>query len=635
MWFSEVPRYHQRRVTSTSVLAIALAGFSAFAASSESVDADVSALARVGFSKAPSFSTDQKRVAFVSDVSGTPQVWLTPVDGGWPSRVTSLPDPVVDVHWSPSEDRIAFTARSGAGARTQLYLVSPDGTGLRKIASGDRDTNWWGTWSPDGDWLAFSSDRRNGSSMDVYRIDLASGETRLAIRNGVAGRVTDIADDRRRAAMIRTDAEANTQLLIVNLVDGGETSALSLPAPSTVRDAVFSRDGESLYIVTNHGRDRFGLGVLRFDDEQSIGAMEWLRSSEDADLDEVTLSFATNTAALLWNDSGRSALEFVDLESGETIGEPGLPQPVASGIVFSADGELLAMTLSGSTSPREIWLFDQVTGAFRRLTQTPDAGVDVAAFVSPQLVEYRSHDGLEIQAWLYRSPSGNRPGPLVLSFHDGPDGQERPDFQRSHQALLERGISVLAPNVRGSYGYGTAFTELDNGSLRANAFRDIQASVDYVVESGIAEPGRIGVMGAGYGGYMAMAALTQYPELFAAGVSVCGFYDLVSAPANLRPWAVSRWIREYGEPETQTDMLHALSPARALDRVRAPILFLHGSDDSLTPPAVVEQMVSRLQDRNLSAELLLFPGEARHIERTAHRTQELAAMVEWFRSLTQ
>jgi len=622
-------------VIRASVLAIVPVVFAAFAAGQQAATTDTAALARIASSGSPSFSPDGSRVAFLSDVSGSRQVWVAPVDGGWPAKLTSLPEAVRQVSWSPAGDLLAFTAASGAGRSSQIYLVAPDGTGLRRITSGGREANQWGAWSGNRKLLAFSSDRRAAASMDGYQYDVASGETKLVIRADGTDRFTDLPGDGSIAAVVQTDDEGNTEALIVNLRDGKQTPGFAARAPSVVRDAVLANGGTSLYLVTNEGRDRFGLAVLRLEKDEAPGPLEWLREREDADIEELAVSPSGDTAALLWNLDGRSELELLDLETGDGESAPRLPQPVASDLDFSSDGSLLAMTLSGSSAPPEVWILEEATGAFRRLTQTPDSGVDVAGFVAPELVEFRSHDGVEISGWLYLSRAGNQSGPVVLSFHDGPEGQARPGFHRDYQALLERGISVFAPNVRGSSGFGKNFTELDNGPLRADAIRDIRASVDYLVQSGIAEPRRIGIMGEGYGGYLAMAGLTEYPELFAAGVTVGGFYDLVGAPQNLRPWETARWIREFGDPDTQLDMLRALSPAGSLDRVKAPVLFVDGTHDVLTPPATVEGIVEDLRNRGQTAELLSLPGEGRRIEKTADRVRMLDELVRWFDRLRQ
>src|ERR1041384_8020322 len=171
----------------------------------------------------------------------------------------------------------------------------------------------------------------------------------------------------------------------------------------------------------------------------------------------------------------------------------------------------MALVLSGASAPSDMWVLDLASKQFTQLTSSPHAGVDLAKLVRPELVRYKAHDGLELSGWLYRPAGAKGPGPIVLSFHGGPEGQERPGFNSTYQALLSRGIAVFAPNVRGSSGFGKRFVNLDNGALRENGVKDIKASVDYVVGAGVADPKRVGIMGGSYGGYMGMGGLHEAP----------------------------------------------------------------------------------------------------------------------------
>ena len=184
----------------------------------------------------------------------------------------------------------------------------------------------------------------------------------------------------------------------------------------------------------------------------------------------------------------------------------------------------------------------------------------------------------------------------MLSFHGGPEGQERPSFRTDYQALLARGIGVFAPNVRGSSGFGKRFVNLDNGALRVGAVKDIKACGDYLVEQGIADPQRLGIMGGSYGGYMTMAGLTEYPDLFAAGANLFGVVNFETFFAHTEPWMAAISTIEYGDPATQNDMLRDLSPIHKMDRVKAPTLVLHGANDTNVPVVEAEQVVDEPEE---------------------------------------
>jgi dipeptidyl aminopeptidase/acylaminoacyl peptidase len=256
--------------------------------------------------------------------------------------------------------------------------------------------------------------------------------------------------------------------------------------------------------------------------------------------------------------------------------------------------------------------------------------VDLDALVRPELVRFPAQDGLELSGWLYSPPGVAGPAPYVLSFHGGPEGQERPSFRSDYQALLGRGIGVFAPNVRGSAGFGKRFVNLDNGALRVGAVKDIQAAADFLVGKGIAARGRLGIMGGSYGGYMTMAGLTEYPDLFAAGADLFGIVNFETFFAHTEGWMAAISTVEYGDPATQRAMLQELSPLHKVDRVKAATLVLHGANDTNVPVVEAEQVVASLKSRGVPVEYVLFPDEGHGWRKTPNRIRSTVALVRWF-----
>jgi dipeptidyl aminopeptidase/acylaminoacyl peptidase len=286
--------------------------------------------------------------------------------------------------------------------------------------------------------------------------------------------------------------------------------------------------------------------------------------------------------------------------------------------------------VSGSTMPADIWTLDVGTGRWTRTTSSPHPGVDLTRLVRPELIWFRGHDGLELSGWLYRPASGAGPFPTVLSFHGGPESQERPGFSSNYQALVARGIAVFAPNVRGSSGFGKRFVNLDNGALRFDGVKDIRACVDAVVSSGVADPRRVGIMGGSYGGYMVMAGLTEYPELFAAGANLFGVVNFDTFFKHTEGWMAAISKVEYGDPEKEADLLRRLSPIHRVDRVRAATIVLHGANDTNVPVVEAEQVVDSLKKRNVPVEYVLFPDEGHGWRKTVNRVRSTVAIVRWF-----
>ena len=348
------------------------------------------------------------------------------------------------------------------------------------------------------------------------------------------------------------------------------------------------------------------------------------------ELVEFAISPSDKSAALVWNIAGQHELELINLSNGKKLGDIELPGEIVEDMRFSPDGSRLAMCLSGSRLPQDIWVLDIGTLSLRQLTRSPRIGLQLERLGAARLLRYSAHDGLPLTGWLYTPPDADAPFPAVFSFHGGPESQEQPRFRYDYQALLSRGIAVFAPNVRGSSGFGKRFVNLDNGALRFDAIQDIASSVQYLIGAGIAEAGKLGIMGGSYGGYMTMAGLAAFPELFAAGVNLYGVVNFKTFFERTEPWMASISKIEYGDPDTEGDLLDALSPIHKLGRVAAPTLVLHGANDTNVPVYEAEQVVEELRMRNVPVEYILFPDEGHGFRSERNRIKSVSAIVEWF-----
>ena len=335
---------------------------------------------------------------------------------------------------------------------------------------------------------------------------------------------------------------------------------------------------------------------------------------------------------LSWNVGGKTELDVVSLPDGKRARLRPPPGEVVSISDFSPDGARLALTVTGSAQPPSAWQYD--FGSQRYSQIAPIAmpkNVDLSSLVKPELRKYKAQDGLELSGWLYLPKGFKQPGPVVLSFHGGPEGQERPVFRADYQAILAQGIAVFAPNIRGSAGFGKAFLALDNHEKRFDANRDVYDSVNYLVRSGVGAQGRLGIVGGSYGGYVVMMAVTEYPETFAAGADLYGIVNFETFFAQSTPWMGAISGGEYGDPKTQADLLRRLSPIHKLDRVRAAMLVMHGANDTNVPVVEARQVVDTLKKNGRDVEFLLFPDEGHGWRKIPNRVKSTTTLADFFR----
>ena len=605
------------------------------APAADDVATAVARMARVGASRSPSFSPDGKTLAFVSNLTGVPQVWTIPATGGWPVLVTSFDDPVGGIEWSPDGKWIAFTVAPGGGMNTQVYLVHPDGTGLKRLTDGGKETNRLGGFRHDGRKLALGSNRRTGAAIDAYLFDPETGALELTTENPGLGAYDDLSRDGKRALLNRLRYRGSNDLFLVDLATKKETLLTPHDGPGSY-DGVFSPDGSTVWVSSNGNRDKIAFARIALAADGTPGPIEIVASRDDAELASFAIDDKGEKAALVWSVAGRHEMQFEDLHSRKATAGPKLPGDLVFGLTWSHDGKKLAMAASGANAPANIFIFEESSSpsssssSFRKVTDSPHAGVDLASLVSPELLSFKAQDGEPLSGWLYRPKGAKGPGPVVLSFHGGPEGQEVPSFRSDYQALVSAGIAVFAPNVRGSSGFGKRFVNLDNGALRVNAVKDIVSCVDAVVKAGVADPKRIGIMGGSYGGYMTMAGLAEYPELFAAGANLFGVVNFKTFFKHTEPWMAAISKIEYGDPDTEGEMLDRLSPLTKVDRVTAPTLVLHGANDTNVPVIEAEQVVASLKKRGVPVEYVLFPDEGHGFQKLPNRIRSTTAIVEWF-----
>jgi dipeptidyl aminopeptidase/acylaminoacyl peptidase len=589
-------------------------------------------MARIGLCLSPSFSPNGKRIAFVSDLNGLPQVWTVATEGGWPELVTTLDDQVLQVSWSPDGTRLAFALAPGGGMNQQVYVCRPDGTEVRRLTDGGTENNLLGPWTLDGRMVSYSSNRREPGDMDIDLFDIETGERRPCVRNEGVGFsfFTDISRDRRWAVLYRMVNRSDDNLYLVNLETQAEWHLTPHTGPGNFSNGRFAPDGAAVYFASDKDRELAAFVRVMLGEDGRPGPVEMLALRDDAELERFEISRDGSKAALVWNVAGRNELAFYNLAARELSPGLELPGELLSELTFSSDGRWLAMTIAGSTKPTDIWVLDCQTMRLRQVTHSPHAGVNLDRLVRPTLRRFRAHDGLEMSGWLYVPHGFVTPGPLVLWFHGGPEAQERPDFNSLFQALLNQGIAVFAPNVRGSSGFGKTFVNLDNGALRFNAIKDIRSCVEDMVSAGVADEKRVGIIGPSYGGYMTMAGLVEYPELFAAGVNIYGVVNFETFFAHTEPWMAAISKIEYGDPETELELLRRLSPIHKADRVRAATLVIHGANDTNVPVVEAEQVVDSLKSRAVAVKYVLFPDEGHGIRKVSNRIRAWSEIVGWF-----
>lgn len=569
----------------------------------------------------PALSPDGTRVAYCTDRDGAPRVWLHDRQRGTDERIDASPECVQRVTWSVDGEWLAMLVAPQGSPRTRVWVMRPDGSDRRELGGSEQGATYLGPWTHEPGVLALAEAAPGDGSLAARLEHMLTRDTRL-IATGGQPIVLDL-DRHNRVALVRRGPRGARSVWSIDLTTGKERELLPNAGVGSTDLGRLCPDVRVAYLRSNAGREMHALFEVPLDPGSPARV---LAERTDADLEHIALTAEGHLALLSWNVAGRSECELFDLKTGTRAALP-LPEPITDDCSFSRDGHVIAMTLEGPTHPRAVWLFERERMHWQRITrQSPEW---LAPSIQPTLERLRAGDGIELTGWLYHVAGSQGPGPAVIHLHGGPEAQERPSFNPLFQQLAESGVAVFAPNVRGSSGFGHTFVNADNLDKRWGAIADVAACAQYLFDRGIAEPGRLGCAGRSYGGYLTLASLVFHPELFAAGVDVCGMADFHTFYANTEPWIAVAAYSKYGHPERDAELLRSLSPIHRFDALRAPLLVVHGETDSNVPLEEAEQTVTAARARGVPVEFLLFREEGHELLRVSNKRAFVERSVEW------
>lgn len=620
----------------------------------------------------PTLSPDARSLAFISDRRGHPELWVSGPDGTAEIRDIGG-DPVLSVAWSTDGRWLSVAVAGDGGVRQQVWVLRPDGTGLRRVAGSDRRHAVVGPWTRSGHRLIVSLPAAaEEQPTECLMIEPTTGDAR-PLAAGDLLTVLDVSDDE-RFVLMRDGTRGAQFCVVVDRVADQNQPLLPFPHTGSTDVGLLRRTppGDPLplvaYLVTDAGLPRRVLVAQPIGPDGTRGPTGVLAERDDAELELLDADEAGRLLVLVWNVAGANEIELLDTQTGRRRPITDLPAPVVSGCLLSRNGSRLVLCLEGPDRPRQLYSFDldalpdrPVETAATQLVPADRAGSESTAttsvavadrlsaggvglvqltgppadrwadrLVSPTLERFNAHDGLPLTGWLYRPPGrAARPGPVLIHLHGGPEAQEQPTFSPQHQVMVAAGITVLAPNVRGSSGFGRTFVHADDRYGRFDGIADVRSCVEYLVGAGIADPARVAVSGRSYGGYLTLAALVSYPWAFAAGVDICGMSDLRTFYRDTEPWIAAAAVSKYGDPESDADLLAALSPLARADRIAAPLLVVHGELDTNVPIGEARQIVAALQQRGRPVDYLQLTGEGHEYRRADSRRALIRHMLEF------
>jgi dipeptidyl aminopeptidase/acylaminoacyl peptidase len=566
---------------------------------------------------------DESWLCYVTDLTGTPQLWRVPTAGGASRRRTFECDRVGAYRISPDGKRIAYAADAGGDERWQVWLMDADGGNARRLTERDDRIHHLRDWTADGRALLVHANTRDERFFDLWSYPVDGGVPRILHQlDGTANAATALPDGGVVVTINRRRTDENHLILVSP--DGGSRQ-LTPDEPVGMYSVVGAVPG-GLVVRARRERDFEGLATLSFD-----GRFAWI-VSPDHDVEDAVASGRRDAYAV--NVDGLSEIHLREGDKDRVLG--GLPAGtfpvdlIGDGLALA--GDTIAAAWVRYVAPATIFV-SRRGEPWRELVPAVTAGIPSDALPDARLVKWPTFDGREIPGFLLTprgAPAGARP--TIIDVHGGPEGQARPNWTPRTVMLVANGFNVLLPNVRGSTGYGKTYQSLDDVEKRMDSVRDLDAAAEWLASSGVAPKDKIGVIGQSYGGYMVLAAIAFFPQReWAAAVDVYGIANFLSFFEHTAAWRRPLRAVEYGDPVKDRDLLISLSPITRLDAIRAPVMFIHGANDPRVPIQETEQIVAALRAKGRDIDYLRFEDEGHSLAKAKNRAVAYPRVLEFFK----
>jgi dipeptidyl aminopeptidase/acylaminoacyl peptidase len=585
----------------------------------------------------PAFARDGRELFFISDSTGTPQVYKIP----WPVAEANLPMPVqltfepnrVNGIWcSPvsGDQRLILTRDTGGDENMQLYLLDYGQLAEIPLTQGHESAlHTFGGWSGDGRKILFAANRRNPALFDLYCQELGK-DADLIWENHKSGFLENLvmAPDQQRLAVTLVASSFEHELFELDMYSGQTRRIKPQTGPVRFENVCYANDGRALYVTTDLNQEYLYLARISLETEEVTPLTDC-----DGDIENMRRSEDGRHIAFNCNRDGSTHIFLLTTASQRIQQSPTLPSspvviaPSSHQLAFSPHSADIVFSGGSATSPTDLQLWNFKENRIGVVTRSSTGAIPRERFTAPRLIAYPTFDCeadnrvREIPAWFFQPEKNDhsQPMPVVIMVHGGPESQFRPDFNFLAQFFLQAGYAVFAPNVRGSTGYGKTYSHLDDKDQRLDAVADLAYAAHWLRRQPGIDGGRLVLYGVSYGGFMVLSALANYPDLWAAGIDIVGDSNLATFLENTSDYRRAHREAEYGSLAQYRVFLERIAPRNQAANIRAPLIIVHGSNDPRVPVTEATELYQALKAHGKQVELIIFDDEGHGITRPANK----------------
>ncbi|HSZ60585.1 MAG TPA: S9 family peptidase [Terriglobales bacterium] len=588
------------------------------------------------------WSPDGKTVAFVSNLSGRNNIWTVDADGGWPMQLTVSNERQTSPTWSPDGKWIAYMSDYDGDEQWDIFLVSPKTgqvvnlTNTREIAEENP------TWSRDGRYLAYIVKPKTSS---VFEIDVYD-----TVMRDVKHLTSGTPKDRMNVApiwsadgafIVYTQEQAkgtDSNVFVVDVASAQSTLLTPHDGEHLYSANDLSPDGKSVLITSNAASGYENVGLLDIASKKIrwITQDKWEISGGKFSPDGKFLTYTANI-------DGNADVYLYDVAAGKAR-DLGLPKGVnhvaGNPSPFTSDGSRMLFSHTGPTAPGDLWVYtfnDKLPrpNISRQLTSSLVGGVRSEDMVQPYLVHYPSRDRKwTISAFVYMPYNlpHNPEHPAIIYVHGGPTAQTMNTFNRFVQYMANQGYIVIAPNYRGSSGYGKDFQQANLFDMGGGDLQDVLAAADFIKQTGYVDSKKLILMGGSYGGYLTMMGVTKAPEVWAAGVPIVPFVNWFTEIQNEDPVLQQSDLATMGDLVKNKALYEDRSPINFVDQIKAPLYLLAGGNDPRCPKSEAQQVVDAIKKRGGVAEYKVYENEGHGFAKVENQIDAYKRVAEFLKA---
>jgi len=586
---------------------------------------------------ATAWSPDGKTIAFISNISSRNNLWLVPAEGGWPTQLTVSDQRQTAPAWSPDGKWIAYMSDYDGDEQWDIFLVSPSTGQVVNLTNTREIAEESPTWSPDGRYLAYMVKPKTSSVFEIDVYDTLMRETRH-LTTGTAKNKMNVSPiwsrDGKWIVYTQQQAKGTDSNIFVAEVASGKSTLLTPHQGEQLYSANdFSPDGKQVLITANAANGYDNVALLDIASKK----ISWLTQ------DKWEISggnFSSDSKSITWtaNVDGNTDIYLHDIASGKTTSLPlpkGVNQVGGAESAFTRDGSRLLYYHNGPNAPNDVWIYSLADGKSRQITYALVAGVRAQDMVEPFLLHYPSRDGKwTISALVYVPYNLPRQAvsPAIVYVHGGPTSQTVNSFSRIIQYMANQGYIVIAPNYRGSTGYGKEFQQANLFDMGGGDLQDVLAAADWIKQTGYVDPKKLILMGGSYGGYMTMMGVTKAPDVWAGGVPIVPFVNWFTEIENEDPVLQQSDLATMGDPVKNKALFEDRSPINFIDRVKAPLLLLAGGHDPRCPKTEAQQVVDAIKKRGGVVEYKVYENEGHGFARVENQIDAYKRVAEFLKA---